>query len=103
MSEYQRCPTCNQYGWLGSHKCGSKFMCWISGNGEDENDAGIAYGRDAEQAAERYAEECCGYDCDYYSVFQGGETITTKAEDETIEKFVVDFESVPHFHAAKER
>jgi len=59
------------------------------------------YARDAERAAEVYAELQCSDDPDCYGCFEHGEVVAVKeAQSETWQRFTVTMETVPSFSAS---
>lgn len=111
MSDFQRCPICRDFGWFGehaarfgSHQCKPTWECrpeWYS----DDDDWSTVHATDAELAAEKFAER---YDCDGgdYSIVSNkmrGDVIifVRKPGDETFEKFSIEAEAVPTYHATK--
>ena len=51
---FDRCPKCGEYAFLGKHKCLPEWEAILVDY--DEDDPGTAFGFDADNAAESYAE-----------------------------------------------
>lgn len=108
MSDFKRCPTCNEYGWIDSdsawlrHMCKPRWECRC--NWEDDDCWSPIHASDAEQAAEKYAEH---YDCEggEYAIVSGDRDdvviLVRKSEDDPVESFSIEAETVPHYRASK--
>jgi len=100
MSRYDRCSICGTYGWIDSHECPPCWRVWeADSHGEDEDGERI-YALDAEQAAEKWADETDAYGD--YTIIGGSEAtvrVTPDGGGETV-WFAVSGES-PQYHARK--
>ena len=104
MSDYDRCPTCQEYAWLRRHKCAPVWLVFTEDRHEDWDEADKVYATDAEQAAEKWAERD---DCDSaeYSIVAGSDVaVQVRRLDEPDSDpvwWTVTGESVPQYHATK--
>lgn len=55
LGEFEKCATCGDYCWTGTHRCKPLWLCRMADY--DLKDSEEIRGSDAEEAAERYAEE----------------------------------------------
>jgi hypothetical protein len=89
---------CGEYvSTEGPHKCPPQWDVWCPDNCEGREDGLTVYACDAEEAAEKYAEECDSYG-DYTIV--GGAPVTVVVSplgDEHTVKVFVEGESVPSY------
>lgn len=110
-SGYARCPICKEWGFFtgrfAEHRCPPAWECRLET--EDEDDWRKVHARDAEDAAEKYAER---YDCESaeYAIVRGRtEAIVlvrkpADLEEEPsaeVERFAIEGESVPQYRAMK--
>ena len=106
MSDYERCPNCKEWGWVGSHKCApiwelvlideDEFEKEIPTDEELESVYGIelTHATDATEAAEKYCAENYG-NWDY------PESMYLLVRDAATgwQKISVEVEAVPQFTA----
>jgi hypothetical protein len=93
------CKICNEIDWQdGKHRCLPFFDVWFLKEGEQES--ARIYARDAEEAAEKFAEYDDQRSADY-AIVSGNEAEIWVREPTTgeIKKFMVHGESVPKYHA----
>lgn len=111
MSDFQRCPSCREYGWLNEtssllrHVCKPAFECRPEWYG-DEDDWSRVHAADSEEAAEKYAER---YDCEGgdYPIVGGrmrADVIiqVRKPGDDEFERWAIEAEAVPTYRAIKQ-
>lgn len=98
-----QCPTCGGYlyGRPSNHVCPPMFECRFDEQWKDDRDWRETYARDAESAAEKFAEE---YDCENeYNILRQGErceqVIEVRSTDGTITRWNIHAESLPHYYA----
>ena len=70
MSDYDRCPTCQEYAWLKTHKCSPIWLVFTEDRHEDWDEADRVYANSPREAAEKWAEDD---DCESaeYSIVAG--------------------------------
>lgn len=103
MEGFQRCPTCQKFGWFGE-KFGREHQCapiWEARLHETKwtEDWIEVRAQDAEEAAREFCER---YDCEgEYSIIRRGsaEVEIRKPGEDTITIFDVSAESVPTYYA----
>lgn len=104
------CEYCNICGELTfsweKHSCDPLFFCWTIYKEEDKEDPGKRFSRkvyaiDHERAAEKYGEQDCDNDPEYYSTYlEKGVLVGVKdAEGGSIKVFKVSGESDVIFSA----
>jgi hypothetical protein len=105
--KFERCPMCREWGWFGgasfNHFCKPAWECRIeSTHGDDEWKT--IHARDAEEAAEKFAEH---YDCEggEYAIVSNPRSDwviqVRKPGDETHERWSIEAETVPQYRAAR--
>jgi hypothetical protein len=99
MTNWGKCARCGKYAFL-PHSC-KEFECALEQGSEP--DFGTVWARDAEEAAEAYAED---YDCyGDYTIIQDGDrgtnvVLVREPDSETPPlRFHVIGETVPEYHA----
>lgn len=116
MSNYKACPTCGEYGFINddrpflAHRCKPAWECRLEANADDADGWYTVHATDAEQAAERYAEQ---YDCDggEYAIVSGNfrdeciiqvrKHMGFEDDEPPFERFSVEGETVPQYRATK--
>lgn len=98
--EFRKCPNCGDYGFFPRHRCPPYWIVRVPEDNEHydgEEDVITIHARDAEQAAERFAEQW-----DYDDMLTGT-TLTVEVapqSDPTItQRFTVESEWVPKYRA----
>lgn len=101
---YERCKTCGEWGFLDpgvlQHRCKPVWKARMDYH--DEIDWTEVRAKDAEEAAEKYAED---YDCNSgdYPILSGrsrGDVIVlVRQDDSQIQRFSIEAESVPTYSA----
>jgi hypothetical protein len=99
LSDYGRCPGCKQWGYLSTHRCAPLFLVWRPDDQETEEDARTFHARDAEEAAERWAEEDDQASADYAIVGGSSADLTVRGPDGALTRWTVTGEAVPEYHA----
>lgn len=95
---YERCKTCKEWGFTGSHECPPIWEARIFETKWQE-DWHEVHAADAERAAQKFAED---YDCygDYDIIRRGSaEVEVRKVGDDKAVLVDVSAESVPHYYA----
>jgi hypothetical protein len=89
------CKTCGNFKMFDSHLCPPAFKCLPEGETYEET----IYARDAETAAEKYAEQ---FDSEYdYSILRGtAMRMQVTSPDGEVSYFEVTGESVPEYSAS---
>ena len=105
MSDHRKCDECGEWGWFNSkfmaHRCMPAWECRMET--DDDNFWATVRATDAEEAAEKYADE---WDCEggeYYICSQRGEpaVVLVRKPGEQFERWSVEGEMVPHYRACK--
>src|SRR4029077_3171230 len=97
MSEYQRCERCREYVWIPC-KC-VRFRCGIPWRDQiDRESLHVVWARDAESAAERYAE-LYDSDGDYTIIKHGEGEIWILDEDNVQTKWSIEAYQEPVYRA----
>lgn len=107
MEGFQRCPTCQKFGWFGE-KFGREHQCapiWEARLHETkwDNDWTEVRAHDAEEAASEFCER---YDCEGgdYSIIQHGEAVVeVRSPEGDVTTCDVRAESVPTYYAHERR
>jgi hypothetical protein len=100
-SDYERCPTCSEWAWTKRHRCKPVWLVFTEDRHEDWDEADRVYATDAQEAAEKWAEQD---DCDSaeYSIVAGTDAaVQVRRLDEPDTDpvwWVVSGESVPQYH-----
>ncbi len=102
MSDFRKCPTCDEYGWFDmqhsrNHTCAPTWEARIFTRQYEEEWTSV-HGLDAEEAAAKFCEQ---YDAggDYDIVRRGGDEIEVrKSEGDEVIIVDVSAESVPHYY-----
>ena len=96
-----KCPICGEYTgfFLKPHRCPPQWRVRVAEDSEyyDGDEAVEIYGRDAEQAAEKFAEQW-----DYDDMLMGQKLdveVTAAGDPDTVQKFTVSGELVPRYWA----
>lgn len=103
MKGFQRCPTCQKYGWFGQefgreHQCAPIWEARMYGSKWKEDWVEVR-AHDAEGAAREFCER---YDCEGdYTIIQRGsaEIEVRKPGEDAVTIFDVSAESVPTYYA----
>lgn len=91
------CPQCGRYMYA-AHKCPSQWDVWEQG--EKRGDHSPVYGDDAQDAAEQYARRSDTDSAEYDFMKYGGAVTVAPVDDGcAAERFFVEGESVPEYHA----
>jgi len=64
MATYDRCPKCNEFGWLGGHTC-SIWLLRFADTASYGTDWHKTYATSAEKAIEKWIGEWDSWDCHY--------------------------------------
>lgn len=99
---FEKCGVCGQWD-VGPHRCKPKFEVWCEEAGQPEEDAGVFYASDAEEAAERWAEDDDISSADYSIVSQRSEPVVSVRDcrDGEVKLFRVTGEAVPSYSASE--
>lgn len=98
MSDWGKCSTCGEYGWLASHKCAPIWEARLFETKWDEEWREV-HGRDQEEAAAKFCEDY-DRDGDYDIIRRGSaEVQVRKPGEEDIVLVDVSAESVPEYSA----
>lgn len=97
-SDFDRCPTCNEFGWLSRHTCPPVYECRMIRDSDDLEWTRI-HSTDSEAASEKFVKRWFwdgGYEC-----FKDGERVTVEVRKGSgpIEIFEVLGEQTMEFHA----
>jgi hypothetical protein len=101
MSASGYCPRCREFKVIAKTCRCQRFECGIPFRGEVE-DWDEIFAQDAEGAAEKDAERRDS-DGDYTIVSQGEAEIWTRDYAGTVEKWMIEARSEPHYYAHKKR
>lgn len=102
MSDFDKCPTCQEYAWLKTHKCLPIWLVFTEDRHEDWDEADRVYAHQEQQAVEKWAAQD---DCDSaeYSIVAGTDMAVQvrRLDDPDADPtwWVVTGESVPEYHA----
>lgn len=104
MGEFERCPTCQEYAWIKTHRCKPVWLVFSTDNHEDWDEADRVYATDAQQAAEKWAEDDDCNSAEYSIVAGTNAAVQVRRLDEPDADpvwWVVSGTSVPTYDAAE--
>lgn len=99
-NKYDKCPVCNQWGFMDIHKCPPLWCTYVKwGTETPEDDEWSQHrGKYEEDVAKLAGEE---YDSGEYSLLRGGsvEVLVRNLETNVITQYTVTAEAVPQYYA----
>lgn len=101
---FDECPTCGAYDFVATHRCPPAWYVKIAecDYHHDESEPTRVFAQDAEQAAERFAEE---WDCRGDPCLLSGDTLTVSVSALSnlteVQTFAVTGEMVPEYRACE--